>query len=536
MKRIYLTTPLFYVNAEPHLGSAYTMIITDTLARYYRARGWETFYLTGTDEHGNKVAQAAADAGIAPKAFTDRVSATFRAAWDTYGITYDHFIRTTDPYHVSFVQKLLTQVYEAGDIYFDRYGGLYCFGCERFYTQKELRDGKCPDHLTKPALIEEENYFFRMGKYQERLRQHIEAQPDFIRPEGYRSEVVAMLREPVGDLCISRPKSRLSWGIEIPFDQRYVTYVWFDALINYASALKHKGEEVFQAFWPQAQHFIGKDILKPHAIFWPTMLMAAGLPLYKHLNVHGFWTVEGQKMSKSLGNVISPLAMKEKIGLDAFRYFLLRESVFGQDADFREESLFTRYNTDLANNLGNLVSRTLAMQERYFKSAVQPLAAQPPEIDNSLREAFVRAAAEVEVHMGNLALSRALEAIFRALDQANKYIVETAPFTLAKDKATLGRAGEVLHNLLEGLRVSAQLLSPFMPETALRLFDLLNLPTARLPIPSTEPGTSPSASPSASLSASPSASPSTGLDLPWGKAFPAGHRVKKPAILFPRLQ
>ena len=507
MPRTYITTPLYYVNGDPHLGSAYTMIITDTLARYYRARGWETFYLTGTDEHGDKVAQAAADAGMAPQAFTDQVSTTFRAAWDTCDITYDHFIRTTDAYHIRYVQELLTQVHEAGDIYFDRYGGLYCFGCERFYTQKELRDGKCPDHLTEPTLIEEENYFFRMGKYQERLLRHIEEHPDFIRPEGFKNEVLAMLREPIGDLCISRPKSRLTWGIEIPFDQRYVTYVWFDALINYVSALKYKGEEVFLKFWPEAQHFIGKDILKPHGVFWPTMLMAAGLPLYKHLNVHGFWTVEGQKMSKSLGNVISPLMMKEKIGLDAFRYFLLRESVFGQDADFREESLTIRYNADLANNLGNLVSRTLAMQERYFTGIVQPLSEPAPELDQQLVATFAQAATEVETHVANLALNRALEAIFRATDQANKYITETAPFTLAKDPAALPRVGAVLHNLLEALRVTAQLLVPFLPDTSAKIFTALALPAEQL----------------------------RAYDLPWGKAFPSGHQVHKSPSLFPRL-
>jgi methionyl-tRNA synthetase len=507
MPRIYITTPLYYVNGDPHLGSAYTMIITDTLARYYRLRGWDTFYLTGTDEHGDKIAQAAADAGMDPKAFTDHVSQAFRAAWDVCGITYDHFIRTTDPYHVRYVQELLTAVYEAGDIYFDRYGGLYCFGCERFYTPKELRDGKCPDHLVEPTLIEEENYFFRMGKYQDRLRRHIEAHPDFIRPEGFRNEVLAMLREPIGDLCISRPKSRLTWGIEIPFDRRYVTYVWFDALINYVSALKHKGEEVFQKFWPEAQHFIGKDILKPHGVFWPTMLMAAGLPLYKHLNVHGFWTVEGQKMSKSLGNVISPLVMKERIGMDAFRYFLLRESVFGQDADFREDSLHARYNADLANNLGNLVSRTLAMQDRYFKGVVQPLSEPAPAVDRQLVAAFAQAAAEVETHVANLALSRALEAIFRATDHANKYISETAPFTLAKDAASLPRAGAVLHNLLEALRVAAQLLAPFVPDASAKIFAALALPGEQL----------------------------GAYDLPWGKAFPPGHRVHKAPTLFPRL-
>ncbi len=508
MPHTYITTPIYYVNGDPHLGSAYTMIITDTIARYYRARGWDTFYLTGTDEHGNKIAQAAADAGVGVKEFTDRVSASFRAAWDMCDITYDHFIRTTDDYHIRYVQEFLQKVHDAGDIYFHRYEGLYCFGCERFYTPKELRDGKCPDHLTAPTLIEEENYFFRMSKYQERLLAHIEAHPDFIRPEGFKNEVLGMLREQIGDLCISRPKSRLTWGIELPFDQRYVTYVWFDALINYISGLKYKGEEVFQKFWPEAQHFIGKDILKPHGLFWPTMLMAAGLPLYKHLNVHGFWTVEGQKMSKSLGNVISPLAMKEKIGLDAFRYFLLRESVFGQDADFREESLTARYNGDLANNLGNLASRTLAMQDRYFKGLVQPLSDPPPEIDQRLAAAFAHAATEVETQVGNLLLNRALEAVFRATDHANKYITETAPFTLAKDPASLPRVGAVLHNLLEALRVSCQLLSPFLPETSQKLFALLNLPAEQL----------------------------TAYTLPWGKAFAVGHQIQKPQPLFPRIQ
>jgi len=509
MPQTYITTPIYYVNGDPHLGSAYTMIITDTLARYYRARGWDTFYLTGTDEHGNKIAEAAAQAGVSPKEFTDRVSASFRAAWDTCDITYDHFIRTTDPYHIRYVQDFLTRVHDAGDIYFDRYGGLYCVGCERFYTPKELRDGKCPDHLTEPTLIEEENYFFRMSKYQERLLRHIEANPDFIRPEGFKNEVIGMLRdENLGDLCISRPKSRLAWGIELPFDQRYVTYVWFDALINYVSGLKYKGEETYEKFWPVAQHVIGKDILKPHGVFWPTMLMSAGLPLYKHLNVHGFWTVEGQKMSKSLGNVISPLEMKEKIGLDAFRYFLLRESVFGQDADFRQENLTNRYNGDLANNLGNLVSRTLSMQDRYFKGVVQPFSTPAPEIDQRLAAAFAQASNEVETHVTNLALNRALESIFRATNEANKYITDTAPFTLAKDPAQMPRVGAVLHNLLEGLRVAAQLLIPFLPETSNKLLTLLNLPQERW----------------------------NNYRLPWGRAFPVGHQVQKSQVLFPRLQ
>ena len=507
METIYITTPLYYVNAEPHLGSAYTMIVTDTLARYYRASGYETFYLTGTDEHGDKIAQAAAQAGMEPKAFTDRISATFRAAWDASGFVFDHFIRTTDDYHIRYVQELLTKVHQAGDIYFDRYSGLYCFGCERFYTEKELNDGKCPDHLTEPKLIEEDNYFFRMSKYQDRLLQHIEEHPDFVRPEGFKNEVLAMLREPLGDLCISRPKSRLTWGIELPFDARYVTYVWFDALINYVSALKHRGEEVFQKFWPHAEHFIGKDILKPHGVFWPTMLLAAGLPLYKHLNVHGFWNVEGQKMSKSLGNTISPLEMKDKIGMDAFRYFVLRESVFGQDADFRRDNLTARYNADLANNLGNLVSRVLAMQAKYFSGHVQPLGLDWLPEDKDLSNAFSQAESDMKRYITDLQFHRALEAIWSALDHTNRYIVQTAPFSLAKDPEKQARVGEILHHLLEAIRQSSRLLAPFMPDTAEELRALLNLGQA---------------------------GPS--LNAPWGQCFAPGHKVKDAKNLFPRIE
>lgn len=506
MDRVYITTPLYYVNAEPHLGSAYTMIVTDTLARYYRGKGWDVFYLTGTDEHGDKIAQAAAQAGVAPKPFTDQISTSFRAAWDSCGFAYDHFIRTTDAYHVRYVQELLTRVHEAGDIYFDRYGGLYCFGCERFYTEKELIEGKCPDHRTVPELIEEDNYFFRMSKYQKRLLGHLEEHPDFIRPEGFKNEVVAMLREPIGDLCISRPKSRLNWGIEIPFDQRYVTYVWFDALINYVSALKHRGEEFFRKFWPQAEHFIGKDIVKPHGVFWPTMLMAAGLPLYKHLNVHGFWTSEGQKMSKSLGNTVSPLEMKERIGMDAFRYFVLRESVFGQDADFREEALTARYNADLANNLGNLVSRVFAMQNKYFSGEVQPLGVDWAKEDQALKDKFVQAETELDRYMAELQFHRALESLWAAIDHANRYIVQTAPFTLFKEPARRARVGEILHHLLEAIRQVARLLAPFMPDTARQLQRLLGL----------EGDESSRAS--------------------WGECFLPGHKVYGPTVLFPRIE
>ena len=505
--RIYITTPLYYVNAEPHLGSAYTILICDTIARFHRQRGTEVFFLTGTDEHGEKIAQAAAAANETPKAYADRISDAFRRTWEACGLTYDRFIRTTDADHVRTVRAILQQVYDAGDIYFHSYGGLYCTGCERFYTEKELVDGTCPDHRTTPEWIEEENYFFRMGKYQERLVAALRERPELVRPERYRNEVLAMLREPLEDLCISRPKTRLTWGIDLPFDDRFVTYVWFDALINYVTAVRELGAEREAQLWPVANHYIAKDILKPHAVFWPTMLMAAGLPLYQHLNVHGYWTVNGEKMSKSLGNVVHPLEMKERYGVDAFRYVLLRESVFGLDADFREDALVTRINADLANNVGNLVSRTLSMQQRYFAGVVQPRSDPRPE-DDELRAAFEAAAVEVDDRVRALMLARALEAIWRAADRANKYIVETAPFTLAKDPAARPRVGTILHNLLEVLRVTAQLAAPFIPDSCVRIRDLLNLPADALALPG--PG--------------------------WGEAFKPGHVVQPPVSLFPRIE
>ncbi len=500
---LYLTTPLFYVNTEPHLGHFYITMVGDVLARFWRARGRPVFTLTGTDEHGDKIAQAAAAAGVEPRAHADRVSALFRSTWEQAGLRYDHFIRTTDDYHIAFVQKVLAEVQARGDIYFGSYRGLYCYGCERFYQERELVNGLCPDHQVAPTEIAEENYFFRMSAYQERLVATLEKQPDLIVPDGYRREVIALLRDPIGDLCISRPKSRLTWGITLPFDDRYVTYVWFDALINYVSALDHLGK---MDLWPAAHHLIGKDILKQHAVFWPTMLMAAGLPLFRRLCVHGHWQMQASKMSKSIGNVVRPLEMKARYGNDAFRYYLLREMAYGQDAEFTEDALVTRWNADLANSLGNLASRVLAMQQRYFEGVVQPRAPEP--IDQALQQAFAAARRDLEAHLAELAFHRGLEALWRALDQANKYVVETAPFTLAKDKARLPRVGGILHELCEVLRVTAQLAEPFLPETARRLIALLGLPTERL----------------------------ADLDLPWGKAFAPGHRTLPPEALFPRIE
>jgi methionyl-tRNA synthetase len=405
------------------------------------------------------------------------------------------------------VQRVLQSIYDAGEVYFGDYGGLYCYGCERFYTEKELVDGKCPDHQIAPDYISEKNYFFRMAKYQERLIDELQARPELIRPERYRAEVLAFLRDPLEDLCISRPAARLRWGIPLPFDSSYVTYVWFDALLNYVSALDFHGDDMLAKFWPSANHLIAKDILKTHAVYWPSMLMAAGLPLYQHLNVHGYWVMDSGKMSKSLGNVVRPLEMKERFGMDAFRYFLLREMAFGQDAKFSEEALVTRINADLSNNLGNLVSRVLTMQTKYFGGEVQPLNAPWAAEDAALRDRF--AAAEEEYHrfMKEMQFHRALESIWSALDSANRYVVQTAPFTMIKDPAKAPRVGEVLHHLLEVLRSLARLLAPSMPDTAKTLRDLIGM-----------------------------SGDTALLNTPWGQGFAPGHKVRAAKALFPRIE
>jgi methionyl-tRNA synthetase len=322
-------------------------------------------FQTGTDEHGDKIAEAAEKEGCSPKEYVDRISAMFRTTWPLLNVAPDNFIRTTDKEHVATVQSILQQVYDKGDIYFDKYTGLYCTGCERFLTEKELEDGKCPDHKTVPNEITEENYFFRMSKYQQQLIDHIKENPDFITPERYKNEVLSFLSDPLEDLCISRPTSRLTWGIPLPFDENFVTYVWFDALINYLTGIGYPDGEKFDAYWSVAEHVIAKDILKPHAIYWPTMILSMGLPLYKKLHVHGYWNVEETKMSKSIGNVIRPAELIEDYGVDSIRYFCLREMSFGLDASFSSDAIVARKNSDLANDLGNLYSRTTAMLMKY---------------------------------------------------------------------------------------------------------------------------------------------------------------------------
>lgn len=500
---VYLTTPIYYVNARPHLGHAYTTIVADAMARYRRLRGDRVWFLTGTDEHGDNIAQAAARAGVAPQAYADEISAAFRETWRRLGISNDDFIRTTEPRHTRIVQQILQQLWEAGEIYFGTYGGQYCFGCERFYTEKEIVDGKCPDHQRPLTYIEEENYFFRMSTYQDWLVGYIESNPDLIRPERYRNEILGFLREPLQDLSISRPRSRLQWGIPLPFDDRFVTYVWFDALINYVSALGEIGGERYLTFWPHVQHVIGKDILKPHGVYWPCMLKAAGLPVYRYLNVHGYWGLGGGKMSKSIGNVVEALALTDKYGHDAFRYFLLREMVFGLDADFSEEAFLGRLNADLANDLGNLVSRATTLIVNFAGGSV-PTPKDGTAADALVQAGLARVLVDVEKAMDGFAFHRALVAIWEWLGVLNRYVDTERPWSLAKTPAQRPRLDTVLYTLAESLRCLGIVLDPFLPVAAEKIRAALGLR-----------GTFSVA------------------DLAWGQLQPST-RVSKLAALFPR--
>ncbi|HEX3722138.1 MAG TPA: methionine--tRNA ligase [Nitrolancea sp.] len=478
---VYVTTPIYYANGLPHIGSLYTTVVADFLARFHRLAGDSTLFLTGMDEHGEKIYQTALARNASPRQFVDQIARHFRQTWERFEISHDIFMRTTNPNHKRIVQDVLQSVYTAGDIYFAVYEGLYCIGCERFLTERDLVDGLCPDHGIAPEPRREGNWFFRMERYRPWLREYIETHPELISPQRYRNETLAMLSEPIGDLSISRPRSRVPWGIPFPWDPDQVTYVWFDALLNYLTALDYPDGAQFQRFWSGAQHLIGKDILKPHAIFWPTMLGAMGVPLYRRLLVGGFLLgSDGRKMSKSLGNVVDPFELADRYGVDAVRYYLLREFPYGQDGAVSEAGLVERYNSDLANTLGNLVNRVRVMVLRYRDGRIP--CTNGTATDRALVEHGVTLAQRVAPLVDELRLHVALEQVVLFVQSLNRSVDEHRPWELARDPARQDDLDTVLRNLAEGLRIVSALLTPAMPGKMAELRASLGLaPATSLP-------------------------------------------------------
>ncbi|MFA5038387.1 MAG: methionine--tRNA ligase [Candidatus Omnitrophota bacterium] len=472
MDSFYVTTPIYYVNGLPHIGHSYTTIAADVLSRHKRKLGWDVFFLTGTDEHGQKVVRAAQEKNMTPQEFVDGIIPRFREAWKKLEISYDDFIRTTEPRHIRAVQNFLQELQDKGELSLGEYEGLYCVPCEVFWTDKQAESGLCPDCRRPVERIKETNYFFKLSRHQEWLISHIAKHPDFIQPESRRNEVLAFLKEnTLTDLCISRPKTRLSWGIPLPFSPAHVTYVWFDALINYIAALGYPGEkERFEKFWPSSLHLIGKDILRQHAVIWPIMLHAVGMEPPKRIYAHGWWQVGQEKMSKSRGNVVDPLALIDEFGIDIYRYFLLRDVPFGLDGVFSRASLIQRFNGDLANDLGNLVFRTLTMAEKYFDGRVPAL--QKERLKSPLASEILlkldKLPALVDAGLERLDFIAALEGIWSVIGNCNKYVEETKPWNLKKE----GRQEDLedfLAVLITAIRCVAGELEPFMPQTAQKI-------------------------------------------------------------------
>ena len=489
-KKFYITTPIYYVNGEPHIGHAYTTVLADVLSGYYKLFGYDKYFLTGTDEHGQKVQEAAEKLKLTPKEHCDRMVVHFRGLWEKLGIKYDDFIRTTEKRHIDVVRDVLNDINEKGDIYIDEFEGWYCVQDERYFTDKDLIDGNCPECRRPVKIMKEKNYFFRMSKYQDWLIDYIKKHKDFIMPEFRKNEVLGFLRQPLKDLCISRPKSRLSWGVSLPFDENYVCYVWFDALLNYYSAVKDKN------LWPATVHLIGKDILTTHSVYWPIMLKAAGLDLPKTIFAHGWWLAEDAKMSKSLGNVVKPLEMADKYGTEQFRYFLMRDMTPGNDASFSEPALVNRLNTDLANDLGNMLSRLTTLIYKFFDGKIPENGSSAPETLINLKNILKDTDDNIRSFKIDSVAAEALEPV-RA---ANRYLEEKAPWKLAKtDKI---EAGKVLYNALECLRISAVLLSPVIPEKSAEILDRLG---------------------------------ASGTGFEWGE-LKSGNIIKKGDPLFPRIE
>ena len=472
-KKYYITTPIYYPSANFHIGHCYTTVIADSLARYKKLHGYDVYFLTGSDEHGLKIQRKAEEKGVTPKEYVDEVIENAKDLWKCLGIEYDRFIRTTDEDHVEVVQKIFKKLYDQGDIYKGSYEGLYCTPCESFWTESQLVDGKCPDCGRDVEPASEEAYFFRLSKYQDRLVDYIESHPEFIQPVSRKNEMINNFIKPgLEDLCVSR--TTFTWGIPVTFDSKHVVYVWIDALSNYISALGYltNDDSKFQKYWPADLHIVGKEIVRFHTIIWPCLLMALDLPLPHQVFGHGWLVINGGKISKSLGNYRDPREYINEYGKDAIRYYLLREVPFGSDGQFSEELLINRYNTDLANTVGNLVNRTLSMLTKYFEGIIENSEVKT-EYDEDLINLVINTESKVEKYMELLEIPEALDSIFEIFRRCNKYIDETTPWLLAKEE-NKDKLKTVLYNLLESIRIGAILLTPYLPDTANEILRQLN--------------------------------------------------------------